>query len=59
MGRPNRVDVAGYAYHVLNRTVGRRRMFFKEADFLGFELVLEDSLDRFLGSVGPGDGEIG
>ena len=51
MGRPNRVDVGGYAYHVLNRAVGRRRILRSEADFAAFEQVLAEALARSGGSV--------
>jgi len=47
MGRPKRVDAGGYAYHVLNRTVGRRIILRHEKDFVGFESVLEAALSRF------------
>ena len=31
-------------FHVLNRAVGRRTLFSKEADYLAFERVLEETL---------------
>jgi putative transposase len=51
MGRPKRVDVAGYAYHLLNRTVGRRIIFKKEADFVAFESVLAEAVERSAGGI--------
>jgi len=51
MGRPRRVDVGGYVYHVLNRSVGRRRLFHKEQDFIAFERVLAEALQRTDGAV--------
>lgn len=51
MGRPARVDVGGYAYHVLNRSVGRRAIFARDADFIAFEQVLAEALDRAAGDV--------
>ncbi len=51
MGRPNRVDVGGYAYHVLNRAVGRRRIFRTEGDFTAFERVLAEAVQRSGGTV--------
>jgi len=51
MGRPVRVDVAGHAYHVLNRSVGRRTLFRRRADFAAFEQVLAETVDRFAGRV--------
>ena len=51
MGRPRRVDVAGYVYHAVNRSVGRRRLFRGEADFLAFERVLAEAVERSRGGV--------
>jgi REP-associated tyrosine transposase len=51
MPRPPRVDVGGYAYHVLNRTAGRWRMFRKDGDFEAFERVLEQAVERSGGDV--------
>lgn len=31
-------------FHVLNRGVGRRNLFGKEADFLAFERVMQETL---------------
>ncbi len=51
MGRPNRVDVAGYVYHLLNRAVGRYPIYRKEKDYLAYERVLEESIVRSDGAV--------
>jgi len=51
MGRPKRVDVGGYVYHVLNRSVGRRRLFHREKDFEAFERVLAESVEVADGDV--------
>jgi putative transposase len=51
MGRPNRVDVAGYAYHVINRSVGRQRIFKNNKDFAAFESVLAQTVERSEGDV--------
>lgn len=51
MARPPRVDVGGYAYHVLNRTAGHWRMFNKDGDFEAFERVLEEAVERSAGDV--------
>lgn len=51
MGRPRRVDVAGYAYHVLNRAVGRQMIFEIEGDFEAFESVLAEAVQRSAGGV--------
>ena len=51
MGRPKRVDVGGGVYHVLNRAVGRRRIFVREQDFAGFERTLAEAVQRAGGAV--------
>jgi len=51
MGRPPRIDVGGYAYHVLNRAAGRRRIFAKDADYAAFERVLAEAVERAAGDV--------
>ena len=40
MPRRLRVATGGYAYHVLNRGVGKMRLFAKERDFEAFEEVI-------------------
>ena len=40
MPRRLRVSAGGYAYHVLNRGVGKMRLFAKERDFEAFEEVM-------------------
>ena len=44
MPRAARVAPGGLVYHVLNRGVGRSRLFFKEADFVAFEDLLAETL---------------
>ena len=51
MGRPTRIDVGGYAYHVLNRANGRRIIFKKRDDFAAFERVLGEAVERSSGGV--------
>jgi putative transposase len=46
MGRPLRVALGGYAYHMLNRANGRLAIFRKEADYAAFEQILEEALDH-------------
>jgi putative transposase len=41
MPRRLRVSTGGFAYHVLNRAVGRGRLFDDEADYLAMERVIE------------------
>ena len=40
MPRRPRVATGGYAYHVLNRAVGRWRIFHKQEDYEAFERIL-------------------
>ena len=46
MPRRLRVASGGYVYHVLNRGVGRTRIFGKERDFEAFEEVLREAKVR-------------
>ncbi|MCK4659763.1 MAG: transposase [Phycisphaerae bacterium] len=46
MGRSPRITKPGLVYHVLNRRVMRLPLFQKDDDYLAFERVLADSLDR-------------
>lgn len=46
MGRPLRVDVGGYVYHVLNRASARVTMFEDPVDYRQFEQVLEEAQMR-------------
>jgi putative transposase len=46
MGRSPRITEPGLAYHVLNRRVMRLPLFRKEGDYLAFEDVLNESLER-------------
>jgi len=46
MPRRLRVTAGGMVYHVLNRGVGRMRLFRKAADFAAFEQVLEETFQR-------------
>ena len=43
--------MGGYAYHVLNRSVERRLIFRKGADFAAFERVLGEAVERSAGGV--------
>ncbi len=43
MPRRLRVSSGGYAYHVLNRAVGRARIFGKGRDYEAFEEVLAEA----------------
>jgi len=47
MGRSKRITLGGYVYHVLNRANGRLRIFRKDSDFLAFEQILAQGIERF------------
>jgi putative transposase len=46
MPRRPRVSTGGLAYHVLNRRIGRLRLFEKPADYLAFENILHQANER-------------
>jgi putative transposase len=46
MARRTRSSDAGYVYHVLNRAVGRARIFDTSADYAAFEKVLRQAWER-------------
>lgn len=46
MPRPPRADEAGAIYHALNRGNARQRVFKKDEDYLAFERVLLEGLDK-------------
>jgi putative transposase len=46
MGRPHRAAEGGYVYHVLNRANARLRIFHKDADYVAFEDVLIEAVER-------------
>ena len=41
-----RVAPGGMVFHVLNRGVGRRRIFDKDADYAAFEAIVEETLNK-------------
>lgn len=45
MPRTARIVPGGLIYHVLNRGVGRSRLFFKDADYEAFEQILAETLE--------------
>jgi putative transposase len=47
MPRPPRADHAGGLYHALNRGNLRADIFKKQADFVAFEKILHEGLERF------------
>jgi putative transposase len=47
MPRNPRVAQPGFAFHVLNRAVGRARLFRSKKDFAAFERVLLEARERF------------
>lgn len=46
MPRPERADEAGGLYHALNRGNLRATIFHKDADYVAFEKILGEGLDR-------------
>ena len=46
MGRPKRATPGGMIYHVLNRANARLPIFESEGDFLAFETVLAEAVER-------------
>src|SRR5713226_3699012 len=49
MGRPYRVALGGYVYHVLNRANGRLPIFQKDGDYAAFERILDQALEHVAG----------
>ncbi len=47
MARQPRIDLAGYVYHVINRASGRVPIFRTDADYLLFEKVLEEAVEKY------------
>jgi len=47
MPRTKRITLGGYVYHVLNRANGRLRIFRKDGDFLAFEQILAEGIERY------------
>jgi putative transposase len=47
MPRAARYAPGGLVYQVLNRGVGRQRLFEKPADYAAFQRVLGETLNRF------------
>ena len=47
MPRPKRADEAGGIYHALNRGNARREIFRKEDDYVAFERILAEGLERY------------
>src|SRR5271165_892506 len=47
MPRRLRCSDAGFAYHVLNRAVGRAVLFSKSRDYAAFEKILHQGWERF------------
>ena len=46
MARQARVAPGGWAYHVLNRSVGKMEMFRKDKDYQAFERVIAEAAER-------------
>lgn len=46
MGRPLRVDVGGYVYHVVNRANARMTIFEHDSDYAAFERIVDQAQSR-------------
>lgn len=46
MGRPQRAAEGGYVYHVLNRANARMTIFADDGDYVAFEKVLAEAVER-------------
>ena len=46
MPRTARYAPGGYVYHVLNRGVGRKQLFFSDDDYLAFEHIIVETLEK-------------
>ncbi len=49
MGKPRRVALGGYGYHMLNRANGRPAIFRKNGDYAAFEQILKEALGHVAG----------
>ena len=47
MARSKRLDIGGLPYHIINRANARLPIFFKEKDYLLFEEVLLQAVDKY------------
>jgi len=47
MPKKKRIIKGGIAYHVLNRANGRLKIFKKDQDFIAFENILAEGIERF------------
>ena len=48
MPRTARNAPGGMVYHVINRGVGKKKLFFKDEDYLAFERVIVETLEKRL-----------
>ena len=46
MPRTARYAPGEYIYHVLNRGVGRQQLFFNDDDYLAFERIIVETLEK-------------
>ncbi len=46
MPRTARVAPGGMVFHVLNRGVGKNQLFFNDQDYLAFERIIADTLEK-------------
>lgn len=46
MPRTARIAPGGMVYHVINRGVGKNDLFYSDADYLAFERVIQETLEK-------------
>ena len=46
MARKPRVAPGGWIYHILNRSVGKIKLFRRDEDFLAFERVMAEAMEK-------------
>ena len=47
MGRPPRIDIGGYVYHVLNRANARTAIFTNDNEYLEFEAIIFEAVEKY------------
>ena len=46
-GRPQRTDIGGYVYHILNRANARMTIFNTDKEYQNFEVILFHAVEKF------------
>jgi len=47
MGRPERTDIGGYLYHIINRANARAKIFNSDKEYQNFENILFEGVEKF------------